>query len=321
MLAYFILAAGFGLLALGGEAALRGAIGLSTIAQLPSLFIGLFVVSLGVVLPQLSVALQAAELGVPDLAFASIVGENIFTILLVLGLAASVGSIPAPPKIVFRDGGTMLVASLALATIASTGSLTRWTGIVLLWTFLAYLALSFATDWRRPVLRSLAEGRALAHGRPPRVELCLILLVLGAGCLFLGGQFTVDGAVAFARMEHVSEVAVALTLVAAGTLLPVLFVAVSASTRGMANVVAGELVGASVLNILFVLGLTAVVRPLTIPHETAQADVYVAVASAGVVVAMMLPGWRITRLQGAFLIACYIGYLGFLAWRQGLSPL
>jgi cation:H+ antiporter len=91
-----------------------------------------------------------------------------------------------------------------------------------------------------------------------------------------------------------------------------------ASARGLTNVIGGQLIAASALNILFVLGLTMFLFPLSIPREVAQMDSYVAAASAGIIVAMMLPGWRITRGQGAVLVICYFGYLALLTWRQGM---
>jgi cation:H+ antiporter len=321
MLAYTILAAGFGLLALGGETFLRGAIGLSKALGFSPLVIGLVVVAIGATLPQLSIALQAVALDKPDIAVASIVGANIFNILLVLGLAAIIRAVPGPPKVVFRDGGAMLVASLALVLVATSGGATRRTGIVLFLGFLIYLVLSFVTDWRRPVTPSLAENRAFTRKHAPRVESSVVLFVFGLVCLYFGGQFTVDGTVAVARIDQVSEVALGLTLVAAGAALPALVAIVAASARGLTNVVAGQLIGANALNVLFVLGLTALLHPLSVPRSVAQTDVYVAVASAGVVVAMMLPGWRITRGQGAILLVCYGGYLAFLGWRQGLLGL
>ncbi len=318
MLVYAVLAAGFTLLALGGETFLRGAIGLSKVCRLPPLLIGLVIVSVGGTLPALSVVLQAVGQGAPDIAVASIVGQNIFNILLVLGVAALVRSIPGPPKIVFRDGGSMLVASLALALVATTGAVSQQAGIILLLGLLIYLVLLFATDWRRPLPLSLAENRALARKRAPRAETSAILLVFGLVCLYFGGRYAVDGAVAVARIERVPQAALGLTLVAAGTALPALLTTLTASVRGQANVVAGQLIGANVLNILFVLGLAALVQPMVVPHAVAQVDVYVGVASAGIVVTMMLPGWRIKRGQGAILMGCYLGYLVFLAWRQGL---
>ena len=317
MLVYAILAAGFGLLALGGETSVRGAIGLSGIFGLPPLLIGLVIVSVGATMPELSVALQAVAHGAPDIAIASIVGENIFNMLVVLGLAALVRAIPGPPKIVFRDGGTMLVASLVLILFMSAGVVTRQTGIILLLGFSGYLVLSFVTDWRRPVPQSLAEGRARVRKGAPRMETSVVLLIFGLVCLYFGGRYTVDSAVALSRIEHVPEVALGLTLVAAGTALPVLLTTFAASARGLTNLVAGQLIGANVLNILFVLGITALVHPLRVPCVVSQADVYAAAASAGVVVAMMLPGWRITRGQGAILLLCYLGYLAFVVWRQG----
>jgi cation:H+ antiporter len=321
MLAYEVLAAGFVLLALGGETFLRGAIGLSKAFGLSPILIGLAVVSVGSSLPELSVAMQAATQGAPDIAVASIVGENILNILLIFGLAAFAGSVPCPPKIVFRDGGTMLVASLALAVIAASGFVSSRIGVILLVFFVLYLVLCLATDWRRPTPLSLAEGRAVTRRYPPRVETSAFLLALGMACLFLGGRFMVSGAVAIARAEQLPEALLGLTLVPAATAFPVLATTFVASVRGHSNVVAGQLVSANVLNILLVLGLTAVVHPLSVPAIIGQADAYIAAASAGVVVAMMLPGWRITRAQGALLFICYGCYLGFLAWRQGLLPI
>jgi cation:H+ antiporter len=318
MLAYAILAAGLGLLALGGETSMRGAIGLSNLFGFSPLLTGLLVVSVGATIPELSVALQAVAHAAPDIAIASIVGENIFNMLAVLGLAAVIRVIPGPPKIVFRDGGTMLAASLALILIASAGVVTRRTGIVLLLVCLMYLVLSFVTDWRRPVPQSLAQGRARVRKGVPRMETSVMLLVFGLVCLYFGGRYTVDSAVAISRIAHMPETALGLTLIAVGVALPVLFTTFAASARGLTNVVAGQLINANVLNILFVLGVTATVHPMSVPDSIAQADVYVAAASAGVVVAMMLPGWRITRGQGAVLLVCYLGYWGFLAWRQGL---
>jgi cation:H+ antiporter len=167
---------------------------------------------------------------------------------------------------------------------------------------------------------SLAENRALARVQKPRFGTSVILTVFGLACLFAGGRFLVSGAVGIARIENVSQAVVGLTLVAAATAVPTLVTTLFAVTGGVTNVVSGQLIGANVLNILFVLGVTASVQSLSVPAEIRQADAYVVAASAGAVVAMMLPGWRITRTQGALLFVSYVGYLCFLAWRQEFMP-
>jgi cation:H+ antiporter len=320
MLAYVIFAAGFALLALGGESFLRGAIGLSKVFGFPPVLIGLVTVSLGSTLPELSVVLQAATRGAPDIAIASIVGGNIFNILFVLGLAAIAGSIPCPPKIVFRDGGTMLISSLALTVILASGFVEQRLGYILLFFFVIYLVLSFITDWRRPAPLSLAESRALTRTHAPRLETSAVLALFGLACLFVGGRFLVSGAMAIARMENLPQVVVGLTLVAAGTAVPTLVTTLLAVARGVTNMISGQLISANILNILFVLGIAASIRTLNVPFEIRQADAYIVAASAGVAVALMLPGWRITRTQGALLFLSYVGYLCFLAWREGLFP-
>lgn len=321
MLAYVVLAAGFCLLALGGETSLRGAIGLAKIVRLPPLFIGLVVVTIGSTLPALSVALHAAAQGSADIAVSSLVGQNIFNVVLALGLAALVRSVPCPPKVVFRDGGTLLIASLTLVLMGQAGLTTLRTGIILLVGFVIYCVLTVATDWRRPVTLSLVEIRALSGKPAQRAFLSTILFLFGLVCIYFGGQFTVVSAIAIARIDQVPEVVLGLTLVAAVSGFPALLTTFVASARGMTNVIGGQLIAASALNILFVLGLTTFLFPLSIPREVAQMDAYVAAASGGVVVTMMLPGWRITRGQGVILLVCYAGYLALLAWRQGLLPL
>lgn len=317
MWVFEILGVGLVLLAVGGETLLRGGIGLSKVVGLSPVLIGLIVVSISVVAPELSIALQAVGNALPDLAVGSIVGACLFNLLLVLGAAALIRPAPCPPKIVFRDGGSLLVSSLVLVLMARTGRITTTFALVLLAGFVFYLVVSFVTNWRRPAPVSLAESRALARRNTPAFESSVILAVFGSVCLYFGAHYTVESAAAIARLYGVSQAVVGLTLITFGTGLPILVTAIGASARGGTEVIAGQMIGMSVLNILLVLALAAIGRPLPVPDIIAHGDVYILAAVSGVVVSLMLPGWRITRAQGTLLLVCYAGYLVFLAWRQG----
>ena len=321
MLVYEIFTVGLLLLVLGAETLLRGAVGLSRFVRLPPLVVGVVVVAIGSAAPELSVALQAVSQGTPDIAVGSIVGGCILNLLFVLGVAALLRPLPGAPKVVFRDGGGLLLASLAFVVIAQAGIANRAAGIALLCGFVLYLVLSFATDWRRPVPLSLAESRAFSRNQAPRADAGLVLLVFGLLCLIFGARFVVESAVAIARISKVPQAMVGLTIVASCAALPGFFTAVVASALGQTKAIAGQVLGASVLNLLLVLGLAALMRPLAVPGTIAAADAYILAASSGIVVAMMLPGWRITRGQGLCLLLCFAAYVAFLAWRQGMIGL
>lgn len=319
MVAYEILAGGLVLLALGGEGALRGMIGLSRIAGISPLLIGLVIVGFGSVAPEFFLAMQAAGRGAADLALGTIAGVGILNLLLVLGLSAVFRSVPAAPKVVLRDGGTMLAASLAFVLVARSGHLSLPGGLGLLAALLLYVLISFVSEWRRPVAPSLAERRTAAGGRPMRGETAAILLVLGLVCLFFGARFTVDGALATANTLHVPLPVAGLTIVATGVVLPTLLATLGTIASGTSIGVAGQLLGKNTFNLLFVLGVLALRTHLSIAGIVADAACYILLAASGFVVAMMMPGWRVTRAQGVLLLVAFAGYAVFLAWHLGLA--
>jgi cation:H+ antiporter len=312
---------GFGLLLLiiGSESVVRGGVGLSRAFGLSPLLIGLLIVSAGTSTPELVVALQGTFHGAPDLALGNVVGSNIVNILLILGLGAVMRPIPASPKIVIRDGTALVAASAALFLCVQSGVITQWDG----WMFLAglavYVVISFVTDWRRPSPMCGAEARAQARSRREMAPaMSTILLIFGFACLYFGGGYVVDGGVALARLYHVPQAVIGLTLVAFGSSLPELATTIAAVIRGETSLAIGNLIGSNIFNILLVVGLTVSIQPLSVSHLVAHADIYVMMAAALVLPLMLASRWRLTRAQGAFLVLGYVAYLGFVAWRQGL---
>ncbi len=320
-MAYAFVGFGLMLLVIGSAAVLRGGVELSRNIGLPPLLIGLLVVSIGTATPELVVALQAASRQAPDLALGTIIGSNIINILLILGLGALIRPIPASPKTVLRDGGALLLSSIALLALVEAGRIPRDCGFVLLGGFAVYVLVCFLTDWRRPTPDSSAEARVLSRrDRALTPAASTILLLFGLACLYFGGGYVVDGGLAVARYYHMPEAVIGLTLVAVGSSLPELVTTVTASIRGQSSPAAGNLIGSNVVNVLLALGLTASIRPLTVSAHVAGADVYVMAAAAVVVPLLLASRWRLTRGQGFFLVVAYLAYLGFVAWRQGVVP-
>jgi cation:H+ antiporter len=311
---YVFLGIGFALLLIGSEAVSRGGASLFRALGLPPIFISLLIVSLAMSAPELSVALHASLRGMPDIALGDIVGSNIANVLLVCGIGALIRPMPAPPRVVFRDAGILIAASIALVFMALGGFISTPFGVCLLAGWIGYLVLVSLTDWGRPQQSLAGETQ---NGEMSGV-LGFFLLAVGVVCLFFGARLAIDFALVIARDFHLPQSAVALTLLAIGTSLPELVSTVASAARGHPNQASGRLVASSVFNILLVLGITAAVRPLSVAPMLAQFDVPVMAVCAIVLPLLMLFGWRLTRTQGLLLLLGYAGYIVSVGVRSGI---
>jgi cation:H+ antiporter len=322
-MAYWFLAAGFLLLVLGSEAVMRGGVWLGREFGLSPLLIGVLIISTATSAPELFVTLRAATMGAPDIALGDIVGGNILCLLLVLGLGALIRPMSSPPKVVLRDGGTMLAGALALAFFALDGLISRRDGLFLLAGFVVYIATIILTDWRRSADHSVPQARAEAmlQGNLPPAVAGLFLLILGTILLVLGAHFSVSGGVALARDFNLHEAFVGLTIIAFGTALPKLITIVAVAVRGQTNLAVGQVIGACAFNLLGVTGLTAAVAPLSVSPILGSVDIAVMTAASAILLPLLAMKWRLSRVRGALLLIAYAGYLVFALWRQGLLTL
>ena len=314
---YVFLGIGFALLLIGSEAVLRGGTGLFRALGLPPIFISLLIVSLAMSAPELSVAIQASLRGMSDIALGDIVGSNIANMLLVCGIGALMRPMPAPPRVVFRDGGVLIAASIAFVFMAFEGFIPKPFGAFLLVAWVGYLVLVSLTDLGRP--SQLLSGETRNSDMGP--ALGLFVFAVGVVCLFFGARLALDFALLIARDFHLPQLAVALTLLAIGTSLPELVSTVVSAARGHPNLASGRLVASSVFNILLVLGIAAAVRPMSVAPMLAQFDAPLMAVCAIVIPLLMLFGWRLTRGQGLLLLLGYAGYIVSVGLRSGLHLL
>lgn len=311
---YSFLGIGFVLLVVGSEAVLRGGAGLMRALGLPPFFSGLFVASLAMSAPELSIAAQATARNAPDIALGCIIGGSIANMLLVFGLGALLRPMPAPPRTVFRDGGALVAAGVVLVILLLCDFVVRPMGAALLAGWLAYLALVYVTDWGRAGASfPLPSGGSAAGG-----GLGIFLLPFGIACLFFGARFAIDFALVMARDFHLPVAAVALTVLALGTSLPEIVTTMRSAAHGHPGQIASQLIASSIFNILLVLGTAALIRPMTVAPMLAQFDGPIAAACAVLLALLMLSGWRLTRGQGVLLLVGYAAYLVSVGLRAGL---
>ncbi len=315
-----ILIGGLLLLLLGSEVVMRGAVGLSRQFDMTPLFMGVLVVATATVLPELFVVFRAATLAKPEIALGGLIGTNIINILFVMGLGALIHPMASSPKVVFRDGGALLLACVALIGCALAGEVSRLAGAVFILLFAVYAGLVIFTDWRRAPDHSVPLARALhrSDGEVPSITASIFLFTLGIIMLALGAHLSVLSSIHFAADLGWSETVIALTVLAAGMSAPKLLGTVLAAARGHTSIAVGQILGAGVFSLLLVLGFIALIHPLQFPAMLAGRDVYILAGAALALLPLLAMRWRLSRPRGILLIVAYGCYVAFLLWRQGL---
>lgn len=311
MLSFVILILGFVLLVLGADQFVQGAAAFARRLGISPLLIGLTVVAFGTSAPELAVSLTAALQGANEIAVGNILGSNIFNLLVVAGLSAVLCPLVLDRTLLRRDWPLSVFAALLLLVMMTFGGgISRLDGLILVGVFALVMFVQIRAV-RRTRIREEADqdGAALAYS-PLRIG---VRIVGGLICVVLGGQLAVSGATGIARMFGLSETLIGLTIVAIGTSLPELVTSIMAARRGQNDIAMGNVIGSNIFNILFILGASAAISPITI-QSTALVDCLILIA---VSVLFYLPALRerLGRLPGGVMVLSYVAYTFYLILR------
>ena len=306
----------FGLLLLiiGGDILVRGATSAARALGVSPLMIGLTLVGFGTSTPELVTSLQAALAGSPGIAVGNVVGSNIANVLLILGLTALIAPIVVERRAFLRDGPILALATAGAIWALFQGELGRTIGLVGVGLLVAYIVLVWTLERRRPTPegdRIEDEAEMIAPGWLGSLWVSLILALGGILVTIIGAGFLVNGSVSLARSMGVSDTIVGLTIVAVGTSMPELVTSVTAALRRQGDVALGNVIGSNLYNLLGILGITAIVKPIAVPPEILGVDVWVLAAATGAGILFALRGMKIYRLEG---LALVLGYLAYTAW-------
>lgn len=286
----------------GGEALVRGSVGIARKMAIPPLLIGLTVVGFGTSTPELLVSVDAALRGVPDIALGNIIGSNIANILLIGGLTALVWPIRVTGATLRRDTAVMVAAALVLVPMFALGQMGRLPGLLLVAGLAGYLIWAY----RQPGDAAAEE----VDGPLPVSTLVSVLWVLGGLVLLMvGARFLVDGAVSIARGFGISEAFIGLTIVAVGTSLPELATSLIAAFRRQSEIAIGNIVGSNIFNVLGILGVTALITPVPVASRFLTFDLPVMIGVSLILTALLLTRQVIGRGFGVALLAGYVAYV------------
>ena len=294
---------------LGGDFLVKAASRLAISFGVPVLLVGLTVVAWATSAPELVVSLSAAIQGSSDIAIGNVVGSNIANIGLILALAALIFPVRVNWDLIVREMPIMIAVSVAAFIMALDGLISTIDGLLLFGGFLAYnlaqyLIVRYKQEHKVPEIAEIEQEAADKAKIRRHVE--VLRLLVGLAALVVGAQLTVTGAAGAARQIGISELVIGLTLVAVGTSLPELAASVVAALRKESDIAVGNVVGSNIANLLAILGLTAIVRPVNVEQTLITLQLPIMLAFA---VGMLLFGLNrmIGRVKGALILTAYAG--------------
>ncbi len=304
---FLLLILGIGLLYAGGESLVRGAAHLGRRLGLSPMIIGLTIVSMGTSSPELAASLAGVFAGAPAVALGNIVGSNIANLSLVLGITATIWPLSVAARFIQREVPFMLLTSALVFPLVWDGKVSRIEGVVLLAILVIYLVQLL---WKQaPEKASVTAEFDEAFGNRWRsAGVSLLMVVAGIALLVAGAQALIQGSVGLARALGVGERVIGLTVVAFGTSLPELASSLVAAARKEGDIVIGNLIGSNVFNILFILGATAVARPIMVV-EPIWIDLIVMMLVSLIVWRCFGTGSKLSRAEAICLVVGYCAYV------------
>jgi len=307
------LIAGFLLLAMGANWLVTGGSTLALRIGISTTVVGLTVVAYGTSMPELTVNVTSAVSGNTGIALGNILGSNIANIALILGIIAMISPMSVQKEFLGRDFFWMFGAALLLFVSMLDGQLNAFEGTIFVGLGVVYtIWLVIASRKQR------AEVQAQTGGRRQSLLYNAGLIIFGLAALVIGGKLCVSSAVSFAKMFGLSERVIGLTIVAVGTSMPELAASLYAAIKGKSEMAIGNVIGSNIFNILLIMGLTAVIHPITVTVDRQYyLDMSMMLGLTLLLWPLMKTRMTIVRLEGALLFAIYGGYLAWLLTMPG----
>jgi len=305
-----LLIAGFVLLIKGADIFVNASVGIAKKLKVPTVIIGLTIVAMGTGTPEVVITITASIQGAGALAVSNIVGSNIFNLLFIIGLCALIKALKFEVHQIAKEFWLSIIAAIMLIGLILIGGthIPRWGGAVLLAVFIVYLIL---------VIRKAKKAQGVEDHSDEEISklkpmpIIVLLAVLGCGLIVVGGKLVVDNASKIAFDLGVTERIIGLTIVAIGTSLPELITSLVACKKGENEFALGNIIGSSIFNILFILGIAGIINPLEFDSALIFDTIFLIVGSF-VALIFVYTSKRLARPEGTVMALMYVGYMVYI---------
>ncbi|MGC8821169.1 MAG: calcium/sodium antiporter [Fervidobacterium sp.] len=312
LLSILLLVLGLVFVSVGSDKLVEGASAVAKKLRVSDLLIGLTIVSFGTSAPELAVNVASSIKGTSEISLGNIIGSNVFNLLTVGGLSAIIRPVRVQYSTLRKEIPLSLLAAISVLALGNKAPtlLTRGDGIVLLLFFTIFMSYIFEMAQKD---RQMFEELEKTKEKELSTLVSVLYILGGLAGLVIGGDWIVNGAIKLAKALGVSDKLIGLTIVAAGTSIPELATSIAATLKRNSEIALGNVVGSNIFNIFFILGVSAVIKPIA--YNTAlNIDLLLLIISTLAVI-WFSKDLEIGRLEGTIMFSTYIGYTVYLIFR------
>ncbi|WP_195947411.1 calcium/sodium antiporter [Paraclostridium bifermentans] len=320
-MSFLILIIGFALLIKGADVFVEGASSIAKRFNVPPMLIGLTIVAMGTSAPEAAVSISSSIAGQNDMSIANVVGSNFFNILIVLGVSAIIAKLPVEKNTIKKDTPFLVFISALLIILGFNFKISRFDGLVLLLLFVFFLVSMIKSNLGQQssdvsggesaiAIEAVEASESEVSSLPKTIVICIVGIV---GIVW-GGDLVVDSATKIATAFGMSANLVGLTIVAMGTSLPEFVTSVIAVRKGETEIAIGNVIGSNIFNILLVLGLAAVIHPMTISMFALIDTIFMTLITVLLYI-FMKKNNCLNKVHGFIFIVIYIAYMAYTIIR------
>ena len=308
IVAVLIFAAALAILLKSASFFVDGAVGIANVFGIPKIVIGIVLVSLATTLPEFSVSVQSAYLGHPEIALGNAVGSVMADEGLALSLAAIIGISIAVDRNILKSFGFFLIGSAFISyAFAFDAFIGRIEGILLISLLAGYYYYLIRRGMPKSAQRH--QKKSLSH---PKLKKILVFFIIGAAGVIVSSRLVIWSGLSIAKIFGVPEIIIGLTMIAIGTSLPEISTAITSAVKGHGEIAIGNILGADVLNLLWIIGAAATVNPIRVNPRTIAFAYPWMIILVGTMVILMWHRHQLTRKKGILLVALYVIYFSQL---------
>ena len=306
-----LLIIGFVLLIKGADVFVDGASNVAYHYKVSTIVVGLTIVAIGTSAPEAAVSITASLAGSNAISLGNVVGSNIFNILGVIGISALIANLKVDKVLIKRDFPFLIISSIGLLLVAYLfGEISRIIGAL----FLILIAIYIYRMVKQANENKENNGDNIVEAKIS-IPQCILYIVLGLAAVIIGSDLVVDSSSYIASLFGLSQALIGLTIVAIGTSLPELVTSITALKKGDHGIVIGNVLGSSIFNILFILGISSVIVPMPIePKMLTDILIMTIITILGAIFARSEE--EIDRKEGIVLIILFLIYMTFIIIRN-----
>lgn len=304
-----LLIVGLFVLIIGGDFLVRGASSIALRAHISPLVVGLTIVAFGTSAPELLISINAAISGSPDLAMGNVVGSNICNLALVLGVTVLIGPVKVNADSIKIDWPVAMISAILLFWWSRDGELGLNEGIFFIFFLVSYTFYIIRKSRKEnKAIIAMEEELEVPDGPSSSMSKDLLFLAIGGAGLYFGSDWFVGGAKELANFLGVSQRVIGITVLALGTSLPELVTAIVASFKRETDLALGNLMGSNIFNILSILGITSLIKPISVNQTILSVDMYWMLGITLIILPMMLIQRKLGKTEGIILLCIYVYY-------------